>query len=291
MAAPQKTMLQKKRTLIQALCLLFLHSSWAPLLAILRWNGSELKFLCNPVLSCHSCALAWFACPVGVFAHYSAYHRFPYLAGGMVLALGFLIGRLLCGWACPFGFLQDLIYRIRSKKIELPGWTSNVKYAVLFLMVFLFPWFLGAETIFSFCRYCPASALQVTVPDLIGGGELSVFGGIKLAILAGVLALVLVAERGFCRVLCPIGALLAPLNFLSFWVVGVPKGECLECEKCNKACPTHVNPSSRIEKGINPNRALDCIVCHECQPACPQYNAERRSPRITSPPGASAPSR
>ena len=41
----------------------------------------------------------------------------------------------------------------------------------------------------------------------------------------------------------------------------------------------HVNPSARIEKGTNPNRALDCIVCHQCQPACPQYSAEHNPPR------------
>ena len=61
-----------KRRVVQVLSLLALHSSWGP----------ELKWLCVPVLSCHSCALAWFACPVGVFVHYSAYGVFPYLAVG-----------------------------------------------------------------------------------------------------------------------------------------------------------------------------------------------------------------
>ncbi len=257
-------MIQTKRTLVQTLSLLALHSSWGP----------ELKFLCNPVLSCHSCALAWFACPVGVFAHYSAYHLFPLLAVGMVLLVGALFGRLLCGWVCPFGFLQDLLHKIPTPKISIPQWTSYIKYAVLILMVFLFPYFLGELTQLSFCRYCPASALQVTVPNLVGGTEFTPMTGVKLGILAAILLLVLFSSRAFCRILCPIGALLAPLNHVSLWTVKVPKAECLSCQNCDQACPTDVTPSVRIEKKVPPNRALDCIVCHQCQPPCPQFGSE-----------------
>jgi polyferredoxin len=262
-------MIQEKRTFIQTLSLLALHSSW----------GLEFKYVCNPVLSCHSCALAWFACPVGVFVHYSGYQVFPLFALGTVLLVGVLFGRLLCGWVCPFGFLQDLLHKIPSPKLSLPGWTSNVKYAVLISTVFLIPYFLGEATAYSFCRFCPASALQVTVPNLIGGAAISSGAIVKLSILAVVLAFVVFSERAFCKTLCPIGALLAPLNYLSFWAVKIPDAECLECKKCDKACPTAVTPSIRIEQGVAPNRALDCIVCHQCQPVCPQRGPSPRVPK------------
>ena len=80
-----------KRRVVQVLSLLALHSSWGP----------ELKWMCVPVLSCHSCSLAWFACPVGVFVHYSAYGVFPYLAVGTRLQFGLLGVRLVWGRACP----------------------------------------------------------------------------------------------------------------------------------------------------------------------------------------------
>ncbi len=250
-----------KRRAAQFFSLLVLHSSWGP----------ELKWLCNPVLSCHSCVLAWFACPIGIFVHYSGYHVFPFLAVGTVLLLGVLMGRLLCGWVCPFGLLQDLLYKIPSPKVTLPPWTANIKYVVLAVTVFLLPFFLGEQTLYSFCRACPASALQVTVPNIVTGG----FGGlgaaalVKLGILVVVLAGAVVSTRSFCKVFCPIGAMLAPLNFISLWKIRLPAENCLSCKKCNKSCPQQGDPQSRIEQGVPANRALECVVCHDCQTTCP----------------------
>ncbi|MCE5248592.1 4Fe-4S binding protein [bacterium] len=257
-----------KRRITQLLSLLMLHSSWGP----------ELKWFCNPVLSCHSCVLSWFACPVGVFVHYSGYHVFPFLALGTVLLIGVLFGRLLCGWVCPFGFLQDILHRIPTRKFTLPRWTGSIKYAVLIFMVLLIPFFLGSETMYSFCRICPASALQVTIPGLVSTGfkDISLSMAVKLTVLAVVLVLVIFSSRAFCKTLCPIGALLAPLNFISVWTVSVPTETCLSCKRCDKACPTDVTPSERIAEGIAPNRSPDCIVCHECQSAC-TITADKKS--------------
>lgn len=250
------------RRLSQLISLVLLHSSWGP----------ELKWFCNPVLSCHSCVLAWFACPVGVFVHYSGYHTFPFFAAGMVMLFGVLVGRLLCGWVCPFGFLMDMLYRIPSPKFTLPAWTSYIKYAVLVATVFVTPFLFGESTDYSFCKWCPASAIQITVPNLVQGG----FDGAtwwtagKLGVLAGVLALGVFTGRAFCNVLCPIGAMLALFNYISFWSVKPPETiPCLGCGKCDKACPTHAQPSARIEAGVSANRSAECIVCHDCQDLCP----------------------
>ena len=169
------------RRWIQFVSLAFLHGSWGP----------QVKWFCNPVLSCHSCALSWFACPIGVLVHFSGYHVFPFLAIGTLLLFGVLIGRLLCGWVCPFGLLQDLLFKIPGKKFALPEWASSLKYLFLIFMVFLIPFFLGELTLFSFCRICPAATLQVSLPTLImaGFGNIGTATAIRWCVLIGVLYL------------------------------------------------------------------------------------------------------
>ncbi len=264
----RQTSLTVKRRAVQVVSLLALHSSWGP----------EFKWLCNPVLSCHSCVLAWFACPIGVFVHYAAYGVFPFLALGTVLLLGVLIGRLLCGWVCPFGFLQDLLYKVPSPKFHLPAWTAYIKYVVLVLTVLLLPFLFGEQTLLSFCRICPASAIQVTIPNIVGSGlsTVSIMTALKLLILGIVLIGAILSTRSFCKVLCPIGAMLAPLNFFSFWKVKVPTQNCLECKACIEACPQYGDPRERVSHGVAANRALECIVCHECQTICPVDEIEAR---------------
>lgn len=255
----------RSRRISQVASLILLHSSWGP----------EFKWLCNPVLSCHSCVLAWFACPVGIFVHYSGYHVFPFLAVGTVLLIGALIGRLLCGWVCPFGFVMDLLYKIPSPKFDLPAWTRFIKYVILVATVFLLPFLFGESTYYSFCRVCPASALQVTIPGFFLGGTLSTGMIVKLAILVGVLVLAVFSSRSFCKVFCPIGAMLGPLNYVSFWAMNLPsRRPCTGCRRCDRVCPVNGYPMSRISNQIPPNRVAECVVCHDCQNTCPQKRIE-----------------
>ena len=253
-----------RRRITQTASLIALHSSWGP---------DPVKWICNPVLSCHSCVLAWFACPVGVFMHYATYGAIPFLALGTVLLLGVLFGRLLCGWVCPFGFLQDLLFKIPSPKFALPQWTSFLKYVVLLLFVLLIPALWGLDTPYSFCRVCPASAIQVTIPNLITGqyNPIPLIIFIKLGILLFVMALAVFSSRSFCKAFCPIGALMGPLNYISFWAIRHPaKFWCTSCKKCNSICPADGQPLARYSNDIAPNRDANCIVCHDCQLACPQ---------------------
>jgi ferredoxin-type protein NapH len=260
------------RRITQTISLFLLNSSWGP----------ELKWFCAPVLNCHSCALAWFACPIGVFVHYSGYRVFPFLAVGTVLLLAVLLGRLLCGWLCPFGLLQDLLHKIPGPKFGLPRWTRWIKYGVLLGMVVLTPYFLGEQTLYSFCRICPASAVQVTIPNFLKAGfsglELQTF--VKLTFLAIVVVLAIFCCRSFCRIFCPLGALLAPLNYISFWTVKIPAVECTVCGRCDALCPVEGRPSLRAAEGVAPGRTAECIACTECCTACPK-NGMDKSDAIT----------
>ena len=96
-----------------------------------RWVGG----IPSCVFHCYSCPLASFACPVGVAANYAALFpavfEIPYLLIAMLLVAGITVGSLVCGWACPLGFIQDRLGRLTGWKLTLPAWTGHIRYVVL----------------------------------------------------------------------------------------------------------------------------------------------------------------
>lgn len=127
--------------------LLFRLRTWTAALSTVVLNlgafGLKFKSVCSPGFNCHGCPWASAACPVGVFAYGSAVRTFPALAAGTILAVGAAVGRLVCGFACPFGLLQEALFRIPAPKIGLPMFARYVKYAALALLVVAFPLVLG----------------------------------------------------------------------------------------------------------------------------------------------------
>ncbi|OPZ16521.1 MAG: putative electron transport protein YccM [candidate division BRC1 bacterium ADurb.BinA364] len=265
-----------QRRITQIVSAIALHSSWGP----------QAKWICQPVLSCHSCALAWFACPIGVFVHFAGWHAFPYLALGALGLVAVIGGRFVCGWVCPFGFFQDLLYKIPSRKFALPAWSAYFKYAVLLGLVFAAPWFLGADTRVAFCTVCPAAALEVALPAAIASGfqDVAFWSAVKLSVLGGVILLAIMSSRSFCKVFCPLGAFLAPFNLISFYALKRPVSQCVGCQLCDNACAVGGQPSTRVLRGDSPSRALECLYCQECVKSCAPGNKEKsRAARPDSP--------
>ncbi|MFH1230180.1 MAG: 4Fe-4S binding protein [Planctomycetota bacterium] len=132
----------------------------------------SFRNVCAPVLNCWGCPIAAFSCPIGALGQFFANGVFPFLVLGILFFFGAILGRLVCGWACPFGFLQDLLYKIPSYKINLPLFLKYGKYVILIIMVICIPLFFGITTTpgkttiqsFFFCNFCPAGTLEATLP-------------------------------------------------------------------------------------------------------------------------------
>ncbi len=122
---------------------------------------------CGPVFHCYSCPLATFACPIGVMAGFGSLHVFPFALIGMFLVIGGLFGAVICGWVCPFGFLQDLFGRISTPKLKMPAWTGFFRYVVLIVAVLMIPYFFGLDHPLYICRICPAGAVEGSVPNMV----------------------------------------------------------------------------------------------------------------------------
>ena len=137
----------------------------------------QAKWLCIPILHCHSCPVAVFSCPIGIIGQYLSLGAIPLFLIGTILLFGALVGRALCGWVCPFGFLQEILHKIPSPKFTLWRPLRYGKYLSLFLFVIAVPLFLGTESILYFCRLCPAAAIEASLPYAIMQGGFPAFWG------------------------------------------------------------------------------------------------------------------
>ena len=112
----------------------------------------DLKGVCVPGLNCYSCPGAVASCPLGSLQSglLSSRYKIPYYVLGLLILFGLLFGRFICGFLCPFGFLQDLLDKLARKlrlpelkKSRLTRGLSYLKYVILAVFVVAIPLVYG----------------------------------------------------------------------------------------------------------------------------------------------------
>ena len=237
-----------------------------------------LKNGCVPGLNCYSCPGALGACPIGSLQNALGARpvRFPYYVAGFLLFFGALLGRAVCGFLCPFGWIQELLHKIpfpRRKVRSFPGDRPlrYLKYGVLAVFVIALP--LAFEYLPAFCKFiCPAGTLEGGIPIVALNGQryqfqLGFLFGWKVGVMAAVLLLCLVLYRPFCKYLCPLGALYGWLNKVALYRMRNDAEKCVRCGTCAAVCPMGVDPAK------TPNSA-ECIRCGACVRVCPVRSLE-----------------
>lgn len=226
------------------------------------WKG-----ICSPGLNCYACPYAVTACPIGSIQHFiaSARYHFSFYVGGFLILTGTVFGRLICGWICPFGLFQELIYKIKTRTFKLHPRLPHLRWAALIGLVVFIPLIGGGQ---SYCQYlCPAGTLEGGVPfavfsppirDLIGR---LYFFKVFLLILFSTGSVFIF--RFFCRTACPLGLIYGLFNRISLLGFRFESDRCLDCGRCRQACPVDLNPAA----GEFVNNA--CIRCLKCRDACP----------------------
>jgi len=228
------------------------------------------KSVCLPFLYCHSCPLAGFACPIGVMQHYAAIRSFPFLLVGEFIIVGLIGGRLICGWICPVGLFQEILYKIKSSKISLPTGFTIVPYAVFAVFVVILP-FITTEHWFS--KLCPVGTLTAGIPwvlwnpinpttgaPTIEPGRVGLLFAVKLIILGIALWLFVAAKRPFCRYVCPLGLFWSLFNKVSIVRMEVDEG-CTRCDACRRKCPE----DAKLYEDPNPQECIRCFECTDCK--------------------------
>lgn len=266
--------------------------------------GGRLGINLGPALPCLACpyvAGCGGYCYLMGLQGYIGFGMSAAAVGGslMLSALGWLalfillvsvFGKAWCGWACPFGLVQDWLTAMRNKtgvrerqfSAKTKKRLAPIKYLLLGYLVLLPPLvtagILPPDFSLPFCGICPGKSILplFTLETRYLGLDLNnrVTYGFSIALLL-ITGLMLVGmffkERFFC-VFCPLLALIHLLKPLTVLRLVKEPAACTGCGNCRRACPMDIEAVYRERTGadVQTDECLDCLKCAE---ACPSEAA------------------
>lgn len=197
-----------------------------------------------------------------------------------VVLTSVVVKKAFCSWLCPVGTLSESLWmagrKFFGRTVGVPRWLDyplrSLKYLLLFYFAYAI-WQMDVPALRTFI-YSPYNKVADIKMYLF-------FANITSFVLWTILilmALSVVIKNFWCRYLCPYGALLGALSWLSPFKITRERNTCIDCELCTKACPSSikVHKAGRVWSD-------ECMSCLECIEACPVKNTlelkTRSSPR------------
>ena len=268
--------------------------------------GISLLPLFLPVLECPSMPTKTVVCNIGILQRNLSFDWklspvIPLASLAMFIIIGAVLGRALCGWACPLGFCQDLLafvprlFKRRQKELsqKLHYMLTSLKYMILLAMLalvvsvggtYVVSRLLGRKYAFSlgvcghapYCLICPVPVLFVVVPSLVNTLFLGApFPQMTFTLYIGFFIFIfllvssIAVKRFWCRYICPSGALMSFFNKFSFLHIRKKADRCTTfCRghqrDCNKTCPMAV----QVSRNQEPSSSPECILCYDCKESC-----------------------
>jgi len=187
-----------------------------------------------------------------------------------IVSVSFIFGKSFCSWLCPIGFISELIgdfgdriwKKLFKKRVKLPRFLDYPLRSLKYLLLAFFVY-----AIFS---------MSTLALDYFLSGPYNIMSDVKMwyffagisrfaLFVIGVLFLLSILIRNFwCRYLCPYGAVLGLIGFLSPAKIKRNPKNCIDCELCAKACPSFI----KVDKVLTV-RSDECTSCLNCVDACP----------------------
>lgn len=168
--------------------------------------------------------------------------------------------KIICGWACPMGSLQELIFSLpvlkRIKRKKLPFILTNTIRILIFILMLLFLFGIagGKKGMVIYHYINPFNLFNLEFDTI--------------SILVSVIAVIVLSffiYRPFCQLVCPFGLASWVAERLSIKRIRINREKCTECGACIKACPLEA------AEGMVRGRIFhaDCFSCARCLRVCP----------------------
>ncbi|MCK4580246.1 MAG: 4Fe-4S binding protein [Dehalococcoidia bacterium] len=181
-------------------------------------------------------------------------------AFGFFAVLAVVGNKLICGWVCPFGALQELIYHLpilrKLKKRKVPFVVSNTIRGALFIVVLLLLFdVVGGRKGFVIYHFMnPFNLFNFDIETISVG-----------ATIVAALVVSFGFYRPFCQFVCPFGLVSWLLERVSIFRVKIDRSRCTDCGICVSVCPLDA-AKDRVAGKMFP---ADCFSCARCLNVCP----------------------
>jgi polyferredoxin len=203
-----------------------------------------------------------------------------------ILVPTLLLGRVFCGWICPYGTLHNFVgwvFNIRRNRHNIeanmykPAFQLKYVGLVIFLVLALFG-SLQIGLLDPICLLVRSFAVAIkpgfdaALPGRLdflaaspGVNDARVFAGAVFVglLLVALVGMNLVIPRFFCRVLCPLGAFLGALSRFAVFRIDRDLTKCTDCNLCLRHCEGASDPQAALRKS-------ECFVCFNCIDDCPE---------------------
>lgn len=186
------------------------------------------------------------------------------LIGAAIVALAYSLigGRVYCSWVCPINPVTDAAHWLHVRLGMPKGWQPKRQTRL---------WVMGSALAVSALAGTIAWELINPITLLHRG---LVFG---MGATWGVVAVIflfdlVVARRGWCGHVCPVGAFYGVLGQKSLLrISAVQRSACDDCMDCYAVCPEQqvISPALRGKPGTSPLiLSPDCTNCGRCIDIC-----------------------
>ena len=208
--------------------------------------------------------------------YFLATHQIPPVhPSAMVLLCVFLLASLLvkkafCSWLCPVGTVSESLWklgrRLFRRNLVAPRWVDWPLRSLKYLLLGFFLFIVSTMPVQDLGGFL-ASPFGI-VADVKMLNFFRDIGVVGIAVIATLVGLSVLIKNFWCRYVCPYGALMGIVSVLSPAKIRRDAEACIDCGKCNKACPSHLLVDQLVQI-----RSVECTGCMECIAVCPAENA------------------
>lgn len=183
-----------------------------------------------------------------------------------IIGASIALKKSFCSWLCPIGTLSEALWmfgqKIFKRNMNVSRWLDYPLRSFKYLLLFYFLWSIWTMDVMSLAAFIHSPYNKVADIKMY-----LFFAGITQFALWTIIILMVLSvliKNFWCRFLCPYGALLGIIGWLSPLKITRNKSACVDCELCTRACPANIE----VHK-VGRVWSDECMSCLACVQVCP----------------------